>query len=778
MTIPDKGRVGASRPELAHFTDREPFLEIFRRLLAAPQNTALPVLAFHGVGGVGKTALLNRLAQELEELHPPLPHARFNVENLKSEAMAARECLLRFRADLESAFGLRFPSFDLLLSVLLAGEGGPPPPLVALNPDLKDAINLVTGLFGIPSATLGAFLARQATRSEAARRLLARAGGREEITSLRERARRDDPALADELIDRFADELAASLPARTGRACRGVLFFDTFETLWKGSDAGRSYQGRQLDAWLRQLCRSLRQRGVLVVVAGRYELRWAEDEADWKDAIESHLLGGLSRHDAQIYLSRRTIGPSPWTPQTPFQTAILDTCSSDVDSLGEPSCHPYYLALCADIVDNFRAQNAGADPPVDMFTGLPGDQVARLLADRFLKSLPDERWELWVKELSLTPSFDESAALELDRDRHHNLGRAGWKHFCRYSFLEPQPEGHFRLHKTMRDVLRNSLGDDSIEVHAWFRDHWAARDERALAFFHRWSLDPEAMLKAWRDEHEGHLKERRIVNARASLDDWSEIALDGGDRQRLGDVLWARMHHGLGNALHKTPIAPPAPALKAAIAHYELALGVWSESDFPLEWARTQNNLGIAYGDLPTGDRVANLARAIACYEAALRVYTESASRSEWAVTQNNLGNAYNVLPTGDRVANLARGIACYESALRVYTESDFPPDWATTQNNLGAAYGDLPTGDRVANLARGIACYEAALRVRTESDFPLDWAMTQYNLGLALRELGRLEEALAAFVCAARGYASVRDREQADEANAEAEATRRMKGP
>ena len=64
--------------------------------------------------------------------------------------------------------------------------------------------------------------------------------------------------------------------------------------------------------------------------------------------------------------------------------------------------------------------------------------------------------------------------------------------------------------------------------------------------------------------------------------------------------------------------------MNAAIAHYEAALRVYTEADFPSDWAMTQNNLGIAYRDLPTGDRGENLRRAIACYEAALRVYTEA----------------------------------------------------------------------------------------------------------------------------------------------------------
>ena len=823
MTTTGENPGGAPRREITHFTDREPYLKTFQRLLAEPEGLALPVLAFHGVGGVGKSALIERLGHELDGLDPRIPYAHLNVENLKT-LDPARESLIRLRSDLEFGFGLSFPRFDDLLTVLLAAEGGPPASLASVSPGLKNTFDLVMGLEGIPANEIVRFLHGLASKSETARRLLAKAGGREEVLRLRERARREDPTLADELIDRFADDLAAGLPARPGKACRGVLFFDAFETLWKGSDEGRSVQARRLDSWLRRLAKAVMGRGVLVVVAGRDELQWAEDEADWDGAIETNLLGGLSRHDAQIYLSKRTIGPSPWTLETPLQTAILDACSGDRRPDGEASCHPFFLALCADIVDNHRAKNAGADPPTGTFTGLPGEQVAQTLADRFLKSLPNERWELWVKELSLTPSFDERAALNLDRGRHHNLGRAGWKQLGRYSFLERQPDGHFRLHKTMRDVLRTSLVDDAADVHAWFRDHWSARNEPALAFFHRWSLDPKETLNGWVEEHETAIKKLRIAAARALLDDWSEIALDGLDRQQLGDPLWASTHLQLGLAFWETPFAPRTPSLNAAIGHFEAALRVYTEADSPAAWAMTQNNLGIAYknlpaGDrganlrraidcyeaalrvrteadspadwamtqnnlgvayknLPAGDRGANLRRAIDCYEAALRVRTEADSPADWAMTQNNLGNTYQLLPTGDRGANLRHAVACYEAALGVRTEADFPADWAETQNNLGIAYSHLPTGNREENLRHAVACYEAALGVRTEADFPADWAATQFNLGLALRKLGTLDESVRAFESAACGYESVGDQIRADKAKAEAEVSRRMQGP
>ena len=759
MTIHSQGRGAGPEQVLKHFTDREPHLDIFRSTLAASEGETLRVLEFHGVGGVGKTTLIERLSDELDESNPLIPHARFDVENLASPVLAYRDVLLSLRCDLEERFGLAFPRFDLAFAVMLAREGDKPPPLVRVSENLNDVFQFALALVSAPKDGVLNLIDRQLRKHKTAEHWVRRIGGTEEVIRLRERARRDDPTLAEELIDRFVDDLVAGLPPRPGKACRGVLFFDTFETLWKGSDTGRSVQARRLDAWLRRLAQKVRGRGVMVVVAGRDELRWAEDEADWKDAIEKHLLGGLSRHDAQIYLAKRVIGPSPWTPEAELQKAILDVCSNGVEPNGEVNCHPFFLALCADVVENFRSKNADVDPPVGTFAGLPSDQVARSLADRFLKSLPGERWEFWIKELSLTPSFDERAALELDRDRHHNLGRAGLKQLCRYSFVEAQPDGRFRLHKTMRDVLRTSVGGDAVEIHIWFRDHWTSRDEPALAFFHRWSLAPEATLNGWLEEHEAALKDLRIGTARLLLNEWSEIPLDGLDRRQIGDQLWARTHGELGGALEKTPIAPHASALNAAIAHFESAMQVYTEANFPSDWATAQNNMGTAYTELPTGDQGENLRRAIACFDSALRVCSETRAPFGWAWTQNNLGNAYIELQTGNTSENLNRAIACFESALRVYTEAASPSDWARAENNLGIVYCKLETGDQGENLRRAIACFDSALRVYTEAEFPTNWAMTQNNLGKAFCKLPNgdhcenFQRAIACFESALRVY-------------------------
>ena len=126
---------------------------------------------------------------------------------------------------------------------------------------------------------------------------------------LREMAAQDDPTLPDELIRRFVVDLKEGLQCR----CRGVLFLDTYGTLWTGREGGKSAQARGLDEWVRTLAKYSLGSGVLLVIAGRERLAWDEDEpGTWgKSDLEHFLLGGFAARDAQAFLAKHDIGLSP-----------------------------------------------------------------------------------------------------------------------------------------------------------------------------------------------------------------------------------------------------------------------------------------------------------------------------------------------------------------------------------------------------------------------------------------------------------------------------------
>ncbi len=387
VTLADEDLVGGSRQVRADFTGCEMQLEVFRRLINAPEGDALPSLAIHGVGGCGKTTLIGKLADELDRLDPPMPYARFNFENRKSPATAAREVLLRLRSNLEDRIGLTFPRFDLLICLLLAAQGGRAPSLVALNPSLKNALDVMMDLVGISSSATGVFVQSHMLESKAIKQLLAKAAASEDVLDLLQGVHRD-PTLPEQLVDRFAVDLLQGLPPRSGKACRGALFFNTVETLWMESDVERAVSVRAPDEWLRRLVQRLRRGGVLVVVAGRNKLPWAEEDAEWNNASETLALCGFSRHDGRIYLAKGNVGPMPPASESPLQTAILDACAENRATDGQRTYLPFYLALCANIVDNNRDKNGGADPAPSTFIGLPGERTAQALAQRFLPRSP------------------------------------------------------------------------------------------------------------------------------------------------------------------------------------------------------------------------------------------------------------------------------------------------------------------------------------------------------------------------------------------------------
>ena len=736
---PDQHDRRLSRDALRHFTNRERAIEMLESYLNAPTDEKMKVLVFYGVGGIGKTALQLKLCDQLRNDDPSIPFASFNMEKIGNKTGAYREVLLNLRFDFERDFGIKFPRFDLCWAVIVAHEGGNPEPLVRVNPALQDSFDFATCLLEVPVSGLKGLVNKLIRGHPAFEKQIRHVFNTEDVIRLRDMAIRDESALPGELISSFAFDLKEGLPVREGKACRGIMFLDSYETLWVAREGGASAQARLLDEWVRDLISYCLHTsvGVLPVICGRDHLQW--DSTQWHGELDQHLLGGLSAHDAQLFLSRCEIGPAPEeSSTTPLQEAIIKCCQEQQKDLSaeEIAYHPFYLALCAEIVLNTR-ENQGDDPPPSMFSYIPSVEVADELADRFLKSLNNRAMELWVSELSLTPHFDEEIALDLDEERKHHNGRAGWERLKGFSFMDPQTYGSYRFHKIMGEVLRNKLEEkDETAVHKWFCRHWNNRSEIALSWYHHWLVEPEKVLISWKEMHEDAIEHLQIGRARELLSLWDETALDEYVHGRVGDEMWAITHMSIGNALRKTPQLTMSHELVTAIEHYNETLKVYTETEFPMQWATTQNNLGNAYLDLPTGDRSDNLENAVQCYEAALRVNTETEFPMQWAAIQNNLGNAYLYLPTGDRSDNLENAVQCYEAALRVRTETEFPMQWAMTQNNLGNAYLDLPTGNRGDNLENAIKCYEAASRVFNETDYPYQCDVLKENLKRAQNHL------------------------------------------
>ena len=734
-----KAPLGDDAPVITHyFTDRTDQKERFRQALNAREGEHVPVIAWYGVGGAGKSSLVRKLRELLRTEHPDVPHALWDFNS----GFDPEKVLTGLRNEL-AAWSQRlpgddftFPRFDLAQAVLAEKMGEAP--LQGGTGTVGGAMEALGELIPIPilnilvgrlAAQGGEKLVNHVPRL---RKWLEGAGGRE-VAKWRLMAPQE---LSDRLVWAFASDLAELLDehkVRPGCARRAVVFLDAYERLFAGMEGGDAVQAQYRDAWVREeLVPYLWEAKVQVIIAGRDRLRWEEERRFDSADLEQHLLGGISNEDADAYLTELGIEAGE------LRDAILDASRESAEGV-----HAFHYGLCIDI---WRENEGRIEPERFRELASAGDKDHKLTL-RFLESLPAEGgWQSLVRGLSLPRWFDRESMRAVRRELELPLAPSeAWRRLCGFSFVEEAEgvPGRYRMHSVMRGVLREEIEAKERELALALGALEECHTGRAVepgdvhaaeAWYMRFSRDPRSAAWEWEDEVE-RLVERpeTVAVARAMLTWWDGIDLEG---EAPDDEARAYCLVLLANRLWDVPQRDIRGPLQRAIECYQAALRIYTEETAPQEWATTQNNLGNAYSDLPTGDRGENLRLAIEHYEAALRVYTEEAAPQEWATVQNGLGVAYGHLPTGDRGENLRRAIEYYEAALRVRTKEAVPHDWAMTQNNLGIAYRNLPTGDPGENLRLAIECYEAALRVYTEEAAPHQWAMTQTNLGNAYYRL------------------------------------------
>jgi tetratricopeptide (TPR) repeat protein len=720
-------------PGLLNFTNREREREALSRLVEKA-DVPLPIVMFYGVGGAGKSWLVQKLKEELAEQRPFLPTARLDLEP-RSGGTTYHTDSSKALAYIRQQFkNVDCPRFDLAYAWLRYKEGYAEEPMLKGSGPMADAFELVKAVggtaAGIPGIGLlmkkaGDFVRKNFLRKSRLEYWFAEQTGQDDFLKLQSV---DAQQLYPELAGRLLQDLAENLEPQVGHACRAIIFIDTFETITRGIQGGA--QRHERESWVRDLYAA--DSPVLLVLAGRDRLTWEECDVGFADPkyLEQHLVGGLSEPDARTFLVKSGITDAP------LQGAILRT-SVDIKSApqdGEAGYHPLSLYLCAETAANDLKAGRPIDPAT--FAMPPGDLTK--LAQRFLTSLSDPAHEVWVPRLARTPRFDEAAARAAFSPVRDAAQDAAWQRLMRYSFVQPTAEsGWWTLHGKMRDAL--DPGPTANDDHAFWRDHWQALSmgetdtAASLAWYHGWRLDPVRGVQGWSDLADRLKHGLRMADHLEIIDWWEPTGLF-----RTGPTTRdeARMLNDIGNEFRVATLGDRGENLRRAIGCHVDAIRVLTETAYPRDWAGSQNGLGNVYAELPGGDRGENLRRAIVFYQASLRVVTEATYSRDWAMAQNNLGNAYAELTGGDRVENLQRAIGFYEASLRVVTEAAYPQDWARFQNNLGNAYAKLPGGDRGEDLRRAIDYFEAALQVYTKSAFPRDWAMAQNNLGNAYHNL------------------------------------------
>ncbi|MEU8346799.1 hypothetical protein SAMN05443665_10553 [Actinomadura meyerae] len=413
------------------FVDREAVMAAFAEVLSAPHGSPC-VFNLVGVGGIGKSRLLQEIGQRSAETH------RIATIDLQVPAMRQQEdALAVLRVELGRQ-GIRFDRFDIAYAVLWQRLH----PHLRLSPkelpfvDESEALSqIIDGAAGVPVFGTGVGLLRLLGKATSGMRQRHRIKSDDTLGQLDDLTNAE---LADAVTYLFAEDL------RDGSDRPYVIFVDAYEALVPAS--ARSGRAAAQDVWLRDLIAQL-DRGA-VVVASREPLAWARQDPAWADVIRHQRVDGL---------------PMAARLELLAEGGITDDAARHAIATASQGL-PFYLHLAVDTRTTARQAAAVSSEEI---------------LQRFLAHVaPDEIRTLEL--LSVARIFDyeifQSLADAFDLPRH----RMAWESLTAYSFVYPAGANGRRLHQLMRAALHRRLTRDTArDVQAVLRKVWDARAAEA-----------------------------------------------------------------------------------------------------------------------------------------------------------------------------------------------------------------------------------------------------------------------------------------------------------
>lgn len=426
------------------FTDREDAQRAFLSAVETPQGPGdYRVLNWFGVGGQGKTALCRELQRLLKtmgaERGRPFRHLGWATLDFESQSLRhLEEAMLSLRLQLAATGGGRYPAFDVAFARYFALVN-PGADMRKRHPELfRGESEILDDMLDWSEAGVEAVTTAASVFLPGVNILYkygARLAGR-----VREWWEQRGKTVLQGLDDLTADQVRQRLPTYLGAdlcdllvsrpETRLVVFLDTYEALWRDRARGRGLTSFRVDEWVRLLVRE--SPGVLFAVFGRDALTWMEQDSEWSDIIERHLLGVLSEDDARSFLKA-----------VPIREPEIETrIARGARGL------PFFLDLQVDIYEDVI--NAGGSPTREQF----GGSQPQILA-RFLDHLSDSEQQL-LRLASYPKMLDERVMLSLTERFLGGSAQLDWQSFCSWSFVSNAADGRAVIHSIMRDELQSA----------------------------------------------------------------------------------------------------------------------------------------------------------------------------------------------------------------------------------------------------------------------------------------------------------------------------------
>jgi len=410
------------------FTDREEpraaFWQQYQRLQQEleQEEANVHVLTYYGIGGIGKSSLLKKIMEEMEERLDDPACVYFDF-NLQQECRAVLEAL---KNKLSAECQFEFPLYELG-AYIYAKKIGENPDAPEAKPLLKKspALELLLGIAGeipvVGSATKILDLAEKGV-----------AAFRGYLQDHRKELRQIEYMEAEELYaylpTLFAEDMTHALEKKSAPL---VILLDTYERLVNEMSA--TGEPLSKDLWLRGedgLVQNIP--GVLWVIAGREKLKWVRFDTEWDEALEQHLLGSLSSQDSDQFL---------------LAAGVADAALRE-GIYGLTAGTPVYLDLC---VDQYRRLvERDVEPKLEMF----GRDTFELI-ERFARYMDDAQKDI-VYVLSCMGHWNDSEIAAIAQPVVPGFSITTYEKVKGLSFITQSDDGDYNIHQTVGEVLLES----------------------------------------------------------------------------------------------------------------------------------------------------------------------------------------------------------------------------------------------------------------------------------------------------------------------------------
>ena len=410
------------------FTDREEpraaFWRQYRRLEEeiAQEEANVHVLTYYGIGGIGKSSLLKKIMEEMDERVDEPMYVYFDF-NLQQEC---RHVLDVLKNKLAESCKFAFPLYELG-AYIYAKKIGENPDAPEVKPLLKKspAVELLLNIAGeIPVVGSAAKILDLAEKGVATFRGYLQ----EHRKELRQIEYMEAEELYDYLPSLFAEDLTHALEKHTVPL---VILLDTYERLV--NEMSSTGEPLRKDLWLRGedgLVQNVP--GVLWVIAGREKLKWERFDAEWSEGLEQHLLGSLSFQDSDQFLAAAGVEDSA------LRSALYSLTSGT----------PVYLDLC---VDQYRRLvERGAEPRAEMFGRDTFD-----LIERFARYMDDSQKDI-VYVLSCMGHWNDGEIAAIAQQVVPGFSITTYEKVKGLSFITQSDDGDYNIHQTVGEVLLES----------------------------------------------------------------------------------------------------------------------------------------------------------------------------------------------------------------------------------------------------------------------------------------------------------------------------------